>query len=72
MASETSVQPRRVMRLHEVMARTGLGRATVYRLIAAGEFPRQLRLSRAGSGWLSDEVDAWIDARAAARSGVRS
>jgi hypothetical protein len=32
-------------RLREVERRTGLSRATVYRMVAAGEFPKPVRLS---------------------------
>ncbi len=50
-------------RLPVVMGRTGLGRSTVYKKIADGEFPKQVRLGPRAVGWLDEEVDAWIQAR---------
>lgn len=52
-----------LIRLPEVRKRTGLSRATIYRLIAAGQFPRQVKLSLRASGWADSAVSAWIAAR---------
>lgn len=51
----------RILRIGEVLRRTGLSRATVYRKIAKGTFPRQLSLSDNASGWHASEVSRWID-----------
>ena len=40
---------------------TVLSSATIYRLIAKGEFPKQIKLSERSSGWLLDEIHAWLD-----------
>jgi prophage regulatory protein len=37
---------------------------------AEGTFPKRIRLGENRIGWLEDEIDAWIDARAADRSRV--
>ena len=37
--------PDRIVRLKTVLARTGLSRSTIYRKIAEGTFPAQLRIS---------------------------
>lgn len=50
----------RVLRLNAVLDRTGLTRSTLYRKIADGSFPRQLRLSANCAGWYESEVNAWI------------
>ncbi|WP_374378027.1 helix-turn-helix transcriptional regulator [Pseudomonas fluvialis] len=55
----------RILRRHEVEARTGLPRSSLYRLIAAGEFPRQRRLSESTVGWLESEISTWISSREA-------
>lgn len=41
----------------------------IRRMEAAGEFPRRIKLNPEGRsvGWLESEIDAWIEARAAAR-----
>mgnify|MGYP000341284400 CR=1 FL=1 len=54
-------------RLPQVKARTGLARSTLYRMIACGEFPKNLKLSQRCSAWNSAEVDVWIASRIAAR-----
>ena len=49
--------PLRMMRLDEVLALTGLSRATLYRKIAAGTFPAQHKLNERCCGWRAGEVD---------------
>ena len=39
---------------------TGLTRPTLYRKIAEGTFPRQIRISTNGIGWRESAVDAWL------------
>ncbi len=67
MTTTATTNAPRVLRLREVMARTGLRRDSVYRLARHGDFPRPLKLTKAASGWLESEVGAWIAARAASR-----
>ncbi len=59
-------------RLPQVKARTGLARSTIYRMIACGEFPKNLKLTERCSAWNSAEIDAWISAKIAARDGARA
>ena len=42
-------------------------RATIYRLINAGEFPPPVKLGKNTSAWLFSEIDAWLKTRIAAR-----
>ncbi len=50
-------------RLPTVMARTGLSRATIYRLAAIGEFPKPCKLASRTSAWSSDEIEQWMAER---------
>ena len=50
----------RVMRLPEVIEKTGLGRTSVYKLIREGDFPKPVPLGNRCVGWVSGEIDAWI------------
>jgi prophage regulatory protein len=50
----------RIVRLKTVLARTGLSRFTIYRKIAEGTFPAQLKISMNGSGWHESDIDCWI------------
>jgi prophage regulatory protein len=49
-----------VLRIREVCRRSGLSRATIYRLMSSGDFPKGHRLSRGAVGWSEEEVDRWI------------
>ena len=49
-----------VIRLGQVKAMTGLSRSTIYRFMLLKQFPKQIKLGPKSSGWLIDEVDAWI------------
>jgi prophage regulatory protein len=50
----------RIIRLKTVLARTGLSRSTMYRKIAEGTFPCQLKISVHGAGWRESAVNRWI------------
>lgn len=58
--------PKRIIRIPEVTARTGLSRSTVYALMAKGRFPKGLKLSERARGWPEADVDAWVASRQAA------
>jgi prophage regulatory protein len=51
----------------KVCQRTSLSRASVYREIAAGRFPKPVPLTGGRKGWVEAEVNAWIVACIAAR-----
>ena len=53
-------EPDRIIRLKTVLARTGLSRSTIYRKIAEGTFPAQIRISVNGAGWHESDIDRWI------------
>jgi prophage regulatory protein len=57
-------------RLPQVRARCGLSRSEIYRRIAAGDFPRPIKLGERASAWAEHEVTAWIAARIAARDNM--
>lgn len=50
-------------RLHAVVRWSGLGRSTIYRLIALHQFPAQVRLSGRAVGWRRADLHRWRDAR---------
>ncbi|PLP59172.1 DNA-binding protein [Mesorhizobium loti] len=53
-------EPDRIIRLKSVLSRTGLTRSTLYRKIAEGSFPAQIRISVNGAGWHESEVNLWV------------
>lgn len=63
---QTTAGHDRLLRRAEVQQVTGLSRTSLYRLVAAKDFPVQVRLSINTVAWLRSEVDAWIAGRVAA------
>jgi prophage regulatory protein len=57
----------RLIRIGEVKRLTGVSTATLYRKIAAKEFPRPVRLGVAARAWPLSEVQDWIAGRIAVR-----
>lgn len=62
----------RLIRIREVMQKTGLSKTTIYDLMAAGRFPRTVRLSARCVALVECEVDAWIASRIAERNNPRA
>lgn len=53
-------EPPSLLRLATVLARTGLSRSVLYRMMDAGRFPRPLRIiGTTTRAWNSDDVTEW-------------
>ena len=52
---------RNIIKLYKVQELTTLSRATIYRLIKIGKFPKKIKLSERSSGWVEDEVMEYLD-----------
>jgi prophage regulatory protein len=52
-----------ILRLNEVIARTGRSRSSIYADIDRGEFPKPIKLGARAVGWLSDDINGWIQVR---------
>ncbi|MBB5684011.1 helix-turn-helix transcriptional regulator [Sphingobium boeckii] len=50
----------RIIRIRTVLDRTGLSRATLYRKIDNGTFPKQFKISDRCAGWRESAVSAWM------------
>ena len=61
----------RLLRLPEVLAMIGLSRATVYRLMDKGAFPRPVQLTERAVGWRATDVTTWISSRMLVNDGDR-
>lgn len=48
------------LRLPQVLACTGLSRATLYRKMKAGTFPRQHQIGERCRAWRQSEVTVWL------------
>ena len=53
----------RILRLPEVIKTTGLGRSTIYARISENLFPEPVNLGARSVGWLSTEIQDWIQSR---------
>lgn len=54
---------RRILRMKEVISRTGLSRGGIYARMSRDEFPASLALGGRAVGWLESDIDAWINER---------
>ena len=59
-----------ILRRAEVERRTSLSKASLYRLLHAGNFPRPIRLGERAVGWRADEIDEWLASRQRASFGL--
>ena len=55
------------IRLTEVMARTGLGRSSIYNHMADGSFPQSVSLTARAVAWVEEEVQEWMFEKIAKR-----
>jgi prophage regulatory protein len=53
----------RVLRLKDVIEKTGLARSTIYKYVDAGTFPKPIPLGGRSVGWVDAEVHRWITER---------
>ena len=51
------------LRLPAVTRLTGLGRSTIYRLVAEDKFPSPVKLSSRAIGWHRADLERWSAAR---------
>ena len=57
------IQKKKLLRLPEVISRTGYKRSNIYQLMNLGDFPKSVQLEFRAVAWLSSEIDQWIDDR---------
>lgn len=50
----------RILRVQEVVDLVNVHRATLYKMMGRGEFPRPLRLGPSARGWRKSDIDAWM------------
>lgn len=56
----TQDRSERFLRLRDVMNTTTLCRSSIYNLIKAGDFPKNVTVMGKRKAWLESEVQAWI------------
>lgn len=50
----------RLIRLSEVMNKTGFGKAWIYRLISQNRFPQPIKIGIRAIAFIESEIDEWI------------
>ena len=56
-----------LLRMPAVVRCTGLGRSTIYRLMANQQFPLPVKLTGRAVGWRKSDLDRWTDSLPPAR-----
>ncbi|WP_429151323.1 helix-turn-helix transcriptional regulator [Aeromonas veronii] len=62
----------KLIKLKEVIEMTTLSKATIYRLMSKGAFPRAAPLGARTVAWKQSDVIEWIDSKVSAREEVSS
>lgn len=65
LSSYTQPQPESLLRLPEVIRRTGLCRARIYTRMQAGTFPSSIKVDTS-TMWVESEINAWVHEQIAA------
>jgi prophage regulatory protein len=55
--------PALFLRLPAVMKLTGLGRSTIYRMVAERRFPCPVRIASRAVAWRRSDLDRWSESR---------
>lgn len=54
----------RLIRIKEVLTKTGLSRSALFKLVFDGEFPKPVKIGenspRGATAWVESEIDDWI------------
>ena len=65
-SAQAILSPPRLIRLPDVIARVGIKRSMIYRLMGQGRFPRSRSLGPKCAVWVESEIDDWIKSVAGA------
>ena len=57
----------KILKVKEVAEELNVSVQQIYKLVSKGKFPKPIKLGERGSGWLTSEIDAWLQSRVDAR-----
>ena len=57
----------KVLKVKEVAEEINVSVPQVYKLVNLGRFPKPIKLGERGSGWLTSEIEAWLQSKVDAR-----
>lgn len=61
-----------IIPIKDACRRVGISRTTVWQLTRDGKFPRLVQITPKRKGYVSAEIDAWINARIAERDATHA
>ena len=70
--SNTCSAPLHILRLTQVIERTGLKKTKIYELQSEGQFPMRVKITSHAVGWIEHEVQAWLAGRIAKNNPLRT
>lgn len=53
----------RLLRLAQVMDKTGLKRSQIYAYMKTGDFPQSIKIGPSSVAWLESEIEEWINTK---------
>ncbi|CAG2152548.1 helix-turn-helix transcriptional regulator [Ralstonia mannitolilytica] len=54
----------KALNINQVADKVSLGKSTIYRMVAKGQFPKPFPLAPNRSAWLEEDINKWLAARA--------
>jgi prophage regulatory protein len=54
-------KPKRLLRLPDVVKKTGIPPATIHKKEREGKFPKRVRLGERSSAWFEHEIENWME-----------
>ena len=70
--ADTCSAPIHILRLAQVIKRTGLKKTKIYELQSEGQFPMRVKITAHAVGWIEREVQAWLAGRIAKNNPLRT
>ena len=62
-----SLEAKMILRMKDVCSELGVSRASIYRLLESGSFPKSLKLGKRAIGWEPDHIQQWVKSLRSAR-----
>jgi prophage regulatory protein len=57
----------KALNINQVADKVSLGKSTIYRMVAKGQFPKPFPLAANRSAWLEKEINKWLEEKARTR-----